>query len=251
MPKRLELTRGLFTLVDDEDAEELNTYRWHATDTHYAKRANHGERGVPPSPEFLHRRLMGVKDPKLEVDHINNNTLDNRKINLRICTRNENAKNLFSPDRKKTSKFKGVSAKTDNPNKWISQINFNGEKIYLGIYDSEIEAAVAYNDASALFHRDFGKPANTFFKEEDWSQYAILVPPLMYTRHNFSRVIDSEGTQYESVLDAAQLLGVKPNTIVKAITDVERTNLRRVKGLTFKYLEKGPEVLIEHKLVRK
>ncbi len=96
----------------------------------------------------MHRHIMKPEKGFL-VDHKNHNTLDNRKENLRICTRQQNMWN-----RKRTcgtSKFKGVYWCNTN-NKWISEVTLNSKKIYLGRYKTETEAAKAYNaKAKELF----------------------------------------------------------------------------------------------------
>ena len=80
---------------------------------------------------------------KLVVDHINNDKLDNRLINLQIITARENT----SKDKKRgTSKYLGVNWDKVN-NKWLSTIHINGKNKYLGRYTDELEAAKAYQDA--------------------------------------------------------------------------------------------------------
>jgi hypothetical protein len=129
----ITLTRGLHALVDAEDYEWLNQHRWHASpatghSTVYAKRSTrHGS-------VFMHRMIM--QPPKgMVVDHINGNGLDNRRCNLRICTRQENAQNRRKHVDGK-SRFIGVSP---CGNKWQA---FVGHE-YVGHFDDEVEAAKA------------------------------------------------------------------------------------------------------------
>src|SRR5690606_4820994 len=86
------------------------------------------------------------------LDHINHNTLDNRKSNLRPCKNKENIMNMRS--RGGTSNFKGVYLDKRN-NKWISRIQINYKSIYIGSYNNEIEAAKAYDEAAKKYFKKF------------------------------------------------------------------------------------------------
>lgn len=80
------------------------------------------------------------------IDHIDGNKLNNKLINLRICTARENASfdNKINT-KNKTSKYIGVSW-NKKCNKWVSQIYYNKKKIYLGLFTNEIDAFEAYNN---------------------------------------------------------------------------------------------------------
>ncbi len=84
---------GLVTLVDDEDAPRVATKRWYAmkparSSTVYVRAMEDGK------TILLHRFIVGLDDPLLCVDHINRNGLDNRRSNLRVCTKSENSRYL-------------------------------------------------------------------------------------------------------------------------------------------------------------
>jgi hypothetical protein len=96
--KEIKLTTGQTALVDDEDFEEVNKYKWYAK-----KNANgtlyaiteiwHGRKSVPRKTRIrMHRLIMKPAD-NMKVDHKNHNGLDNRKDNLRVCTTAENTRN--------------------------------------------------------------------------------------------------------------------------------------------------------------
>jgi len=88
----------------------------------------------------------------LQIDHINGNRLDNRKVNLRICTAMQNQHN-----RKKSrgsSKYKGVSFHIRG-RVWVSFIMREAKRYYLGSYKDEKEAAIAYNQAALKFYGEF------------------------------------------------------------------------------------------------
>jgi hypothetical protein len=100
--KEIKLTQGKVAMVDDEDFEFLNQWKWNAHKCHNWKGDNYySERGIHQrgrKPEIIiismHRLIMGVeRNDKRKVDHINHNTLDNRKENLRVCTNQQNSWN--------------------------------------------------------------------------------------------------------------------------------------------------------------
>jgi len=92
----------------------------------------------------LHSMIIGGM-----ADHKNGDKLDNRKENLRLATRSENIRNSKKPFHtgdyhKNSSIYKGVMKRNDYKAKWRARITFNGKRISLGDYDSEIKAAQAY-----------------------------------------------------------------------------------------------------------
>ena len=111
----------------------------------------------------MHNMIM--QPPKdLRVDHINHNKLDNRRSNLRLCTKQQNQWNRRKVVKNTTSKYKGVCWAKKN-NKWQASLEFQKDKkrqsIYLGQFISEVEAAKAYNEAAIKHFGEFAK-INTF-----------------------------------------------------------------------------------------
>jgi len=139
--KTIPLTQRKVALVDDEDYEELYKYKWYAKQgcgrqktqkpTYYAARSKNGK------TIFMHRVIMNCLKG-MEVDHINGETLDNRKANLRICTRADNTYN--SRSRIATSSYKGVSFHKLTK-KWQVQISYKQKKHHIGIFEHEVRAA--------------------------------------------------------------------------------------------------------------
>lgn len=156
--KLLKLTKGKQALLDDQDYDWAKQFKWcavHSGNTYYVQRR--------PGPEgkqltlILHRELLRlIKGDKREIDHINGNGLDNRRINLRICSHRENTLNKNKKNSHSSSKFKGVSWDKQH-GKWHSQL-WDGEKnIHLGRYHSELEAAQAYDVAAKKYFGDYAK----------------------------------------------------------------------------------------------
>jgi len=110
----------------------------------------------------LHRVIARAFD-KLQVDHINNDTLDNRECNLRIVSAHQNGMNK-SKRKSGTSKYKGVKwHKRDSI--WESKICYKYKDYYLGRFENEIDAARAYDMAALKFHKEY---ANINFNKEDY-----------------------------------------------------------------------------------
>lgn len=102
----------------------------------------------------LHRWIMNPKQTEL-VDHINHDTLDNRRRNLRVCNNAQNQWNRRNIGRW-TSKYKGVSWDKEK-RKWRSTIRVYGKRIHLGYHLSEIEAYKAYCDAAEKHFGEFAQ----------------------------------------------------------------------------------------------
>lgn len=145
----IPLTQGQYAIVDIEDFEWLNQWKWHAHKNNikyitrfYAIRSK--RQGKKIQKIFMHRLIINPSH-NLQIDHINGNTLNNQKSNLRIATNRQNQQNRHHP---KTSKYTGVSWKKDH-RKWQAQIYINGKVKFLGYFDDEYEAYLKYEKAES------------------------------------------------------------------------------------------------------
>lgn len=150
MPKTISLTKGYSAIVDDDVYEELSKYKWFYNNGYAAR--NVSVNGKQKQLK-MHRVIMCPSDDKV-VDHINGDTLDNRHENLRVCSTKENIANKKKPSNGKSSRYKGVSFKRG---KYEARIRSGDTFIYLGRYCTEVEAAIAYNNAATLLFSEFAK----------------------------------------------------------------------------------------------
>lgn len=144
-------------LVDEEDFEWLSQWNW--------KMASYGkycycfrskrENKSKIQHFYMHREIMkkhGLLEEGKLIDHIDRNPLNNQKSNLRCCTRAENSRNR-EKIKGGLSKYLGVSLHSGKY--WSAQIKNNSKSIYLGSFKTEIEAALAYNEAAKKYHGEF------------------------------------------------------------------------------------------------
>ena len=154
--KQIVLTQGQYALVDDADYDWLNQYKWCAVNmkgNFYAVRMSPRRNGKQ-NKILMHRQILGLEEgDKRQGDHINHNTLDNRRDNIRICTQQENHMNRKSRPNT-SSRFKGVSW-CSRTKKWMAQIRINRKQIFLGRFRFEELAALSYDFAALKYFREF------------------------------------------------------------------------------------------------
>lgn len=145
----ITLFNGLKTKVNTEDYNKYKNFSW-----------TFGGSGMPSvkgwykgKREYLHRLITNCPKEYV-VDHINRDTLDNRKCNLRICTHKDNMSNRIS--KTGTSKYKGVNW-DKNRNKWAVYIRYNNKTYNLGRYENEKEAGRTYDKKAKEFFGEFAR----------------------------------------------------------------------------------------------
>jgi hypothetical protein len=146
--KKIPLSQGQFALIDDIDFERVNQHKWHAfyhkdTKSYYACHTPNYA-----SPIYMHRFILKAKKGKT-LDHINHNTLDNRRKNLRPVTRTQNNLNCRKL-RNASSTYKGVCWNKYH-GKWVAVFTAKGKTNFLGYHSIPEEAAKAYDKAAYAF----------------------------------------------------------------------------------------------------
>lgn len=144
-------------LIDDEDYDKIKNYTWgvkydKTIDNFYVAAFNKGMSKGDIENIRIHRLIMNAPKDKV-VDHINHNTLDNRKENLRLCSHGENQANGKKRSSGKTSKYKGVFKRESG--KFRAKIRCKEITTNLGTFENEIDAAKAYNNAALKYFGEF------------------------------------------------------------------------------------------------
>lgn len=153
--KLIPLPKGNFAQVDDEDYEHLINFKWNLNNG-YAYRFEKVN-GVKKQI-MMHRNIMGFTNPIDFVDHIDRNKLNNQRLNLRKCDYSGNACNRTPQG---ASRYLGVSMNRRTRNGelvnmgWCAKIKKNGKQKHLGVFKTEEDAALAYNEAAMAIHGEF------------------------------------------------------------------------------------------------
>ena len=161
MSKLIPLTKGQFAIVDDEDFEWLSHWKWQAHSYPNNRRKFAARRSTSIGSQidgtrkginlFMHRMILSPP-PGFYIDHKNNNPLDNRRENLRICTCEQNAINWDRPQRILP---RGVY---QDRRGFRATIRFaNGTRRSLGTFSTPADAAKAYNAAAKAYHGEFAR----------------------------------------------------------------------------------------------
>lgn len=161
--QKIPLSRGLFALVDDEDFEYLNQWKWTALksdkggrELFYAYRMDYSKN--PPCSVMMHRLIMNTPVGE-QPDHLDNDGLNNQKYNLRNCFHKQNHGNQ-RPCLNKVSKYKGVSLYKGRKKPWFAQITVGGVRHSKGNFEKEIDAA-----------REYDRMAKELFGEFAWLNF--------------------------------------------------------------------------------
>lgn len=148
MAREIPLSRGRVAVVDDEDFLWLSQWKWCLSNRCAARKRRKGEDG--PTYVKMHRAILGA-GPGQEVDHADGDPLNNRRANLRLCTRAENNQNRGPCGGRR---YKGACR---SRGKWLSCIRRGGRTYHLGRFATEAEAARAYDEAAKKLFGDFAR----------------------------------------------------------------------------------------------
>lgn len=159
--REIRLSNGMCAVVDDADYEWLSLYKWNAC-VHYNGRAYATtNRGPDGHPARMHRLIL-TADPGMDIDHIDGNGLNNQRANLRTATRSQNNANKRPH---KGRRYKGVfRVSKKESSRWKASIRKDGKTYHVGVYDTEEDAARAYDTSARAM---FGEYARLNFPECD------------------------------------------------------------------------------------
>jgi hypothetical protein len=148
----------MYLMVDDEDAHWLDRHRWHINKKHttcYAQTRVYANGGRSKMMR-LHRVIMNAPDG-LDVDHINGNGLDNRRCNLRLATRSQNAANAKRHRDNASSRYKGLLYTSRLRKPWQAVVCVKGVHYRSLRFAKEIDAARAYDELARRFNGEFAR----------------------------------------------------------------------------------------------
>ena len=150
----IPLTRGAVVKVDTEDFDYLSQFNWSYTDAGYARRTIKID--GKKTNERLHRvvaaRISGKPIPaEVQIDHINGNRLDCRRINLRQATPQQNSRNS---SRRNSLGYTGVAK---NHKRFLAHISYMKSRVYVGTFDTPQEAAYMRDCYAIALHGDFAR----------------------------------------------------------------------------------------------
>jgi hypothetical protein len=169
--KRIPLTQDKVAIVDDADYGWLSQWKWRAHKMGkfcYAVRSTYIEQ--KRGSVSMHRQVLGLlPGDGFEADHINHDTLDNQRSNLRRATKSQNHQNQYGQITAR-SQFKGLYWHP-GIKKWRARIKHNYKYIQIGYFKEEIEAAKAYDNAAKELHGEF---ACLNFPDMSEVQYACV-----------------------------------------------------------------------------
>jgi len=154
----ITLTKGLKAQIDDADYDLISVYKWFV---YKSRNTFYASTYINKKQVLMHRLIMNVTDPKILIDHIDQNGINNQRDNLRRCTQAENYCNRRIPKHKKYTTYLGVILDkrylNNGAKKWRARIRKNGKAYHLGSFHTDKEAALAYNEGAKKYHGEFAR----------------------------------------------------------------------------------------------
>ena len=158
MTIKIPLTQGSFALIDEQDFVLVTKHRWFVCGqpSHLYAATNVPGNTTKQRKLYMHKLILGVDGKATHGDHVNGDTLDNRRTNLRVATPSQNQYNR-GISRNNNSGFKGVCYAPRGGKPWRADIGFQGTRKFLGQFHTAEEAHAAYAKAAEALHGEFAR----------------------------------------------------------------------------------------------
>ncbi len=160
-----------YCVIDLDDVEKIKRYTWYLNEGGYAVASTKRDVNGQQKGFFMHRLIMNIDDPEIEVDHIDRNRLNNRKKNLRFANDNQQSWNRSCGQNKYSAEYKGIYYDTKTKTFHV-RLFYKGEDIYIGTFYNEISAANAYNYyAIEYFGKYVALNEVDYMEKNEWEKY--------------------------------------------------------------------------------
>jgi hypothetical protein len=151
--REIQLTQGYVALVSDKDYQRVSKFKWCAMRT---QKTVYAQRGVKVAKnkwkiELMHRFILGVTDPTVQIDHEDRNGLHNWRRNIRVATHSQNMMNRG----RQCNNTSGVTGVRLVKGRWRAEIKVDGKAKHLGQFSSKAQVVRIRREAAIKFHGEF------------------------------------------------------------------------------------------------